>query len=68
MAKRYGHIGQVAQRQAVSVLDAKPPKKSKKKRSRARAKAPKGCGHKNRHSEATHQDSVSKSLSFLRDR
>jgi integrase len=32
MAKRYGHIGQVAQRQAVAVLDAKP-KKSTKKRS-----------------------------------
>jgi integrase len=31
MAKRYGHIGQVAQRQAVEVLDAKPPKKAKKK-------------------------------------
>jgi hypothetical protein len=28
MAKRYGHIGQIAQRQAVAVLDAKPkPKK-----------------------------------------
>jgi hypothetical protein len=26
MAKRYGHIGQVAQRQAVELLDAKPAK------------------------------------------
>jgi len=26
MAKRYGHIGQVAQRQAVELLDMKPPK------------------------------------------
>ena len=31
MAKRYGHIGQVAQRQAVEVLDRKPPKKGKEK-------------------------------------
>jgi integrase len=29
MAKRYGHIGQVAQRQAVELLDAKPKKKGK---------------------------------------
>ena len=42
MAKRYGHIGQVAQRQAVAVLDAKPPKKKtkkKKKRSRPNSSA-----------------------------
>jgi len=32
MAKRYGHIGQVAQRQAVAILDLKPPKKTKKKK------------------------------------
>jgi hypothetical protein len=34
MAKRYGHIGQVAQRQAVALLDAKP--KTKKKRTVSR--------------------------------
>jgi len=32
MAKRYGHIGQVALRQAVELLDAKPKEKSKKPR------------------------------------
>jgi integrase len=32
MAKRYGHIGQVALRQAVEVLDTKPPKKANKKK------------------------------------
>lgn len=31
MAKRYGHIGQVAQRQAVAVLDRKPKRRSKSK-------------------------------------
>lgn len=31
MMKRYGHIGQVAQRQAVEVLDPKPAKQAKKK-------------------------------------
>jgi integrase len=31
MAKRYGHIGQVAQRQAVGVLDRKPKRRSKSK-------------------------------------
>ena len=30
MAKRYGHIGQLAQRQAVKLLDAKPKKAGKK--------------------------------------
>ncbi len=34
MAKRYGHIGQVAQRQAVELLDAKP-KKTAEEKSRA---------------------------------
>ena len=34
MAKRYGHIGQVAQRQAVERLDAKP-KKTAEEKSRA---------------------------------
>ena len=29
MAKRYGHIGQLAQRQAVKLLDAKPKKTGK---------------------------------------
>ena len=32
MAKRYGHIGQVAQRQAVSILDAKPKRKRRRSR------------------------------------
>jgi integrase len=39
MAKRYGHIGQVALRQAVDVLDAKPPKKTKKKKDSSKRKA-----------------------------
>jgi len=30
MAKRYGHIGQLAQRQAVKLLDAKPTRAGKK--------------------------------------
>lgn len=45
MAKRYGHIGQVAQRQAVAVLDPKPPKK-KRKRSRPNERPLKGVGTK----------------------
>jgi hypothetical protein len=43
MAKRYGHIGQVAQRQAVEILDAKrktqksgAPKKKGEKRLKAK--------------------------------
>jgi site-specific recombinase XerC len=61
MAKRYGHIGQVAQRQAVEVLDAKPPKsKRKKKHSAKEAKPSKRGGHKNGHSEATSLDAPSK--------
>lgn len=45
MAKRYGHIGQVAQRQAVAVLDVKikRPRSSKKKATKR--------GHKKGHSE-----------------
>jgi hypothetical protein len=43
MAKRYGHIGQVAQRQAVEMLDVKPKKTSGSK--------PKRRGHKKGHSE-----------------
>jgi integrase len=43
MAKRYGHIGQIAQRQAVAVLDVKPKRPSKSKSSRR--------GHKKGHSE-----------------
>jgi integrase len=47
MAKRYGHIGQVAQRQAVEVLDRKPPKpKKKKKRSLQTQSPPRGVGTK----------------------
>ena len=38
MMKRYGHIGQVAQRQAVAVLDAKPMKKKSGKRGNGRVK------------------------------
>jgi hypothetical protein len=38
MAKRYGHIGQVAQRQAVEVLDRKPPKKAKKGKKKGSSK------------------------------
>jgi integrase len=60
MAKRYGHIGHVAQRQAVEVLDRKPPKKPKKKRSVASAQSSKRGGHKNGHSKQAGQDSVSK--------
>ena len=36
MAKRYGHIGQVAQRQAVALLDVQPPKRSKDKKAKNR--------------------------------
>ncbi|HLG55521.1 MAG TPA: tyrosine-type recombinase/integrase, partial [Vicinamibacterales bacterium] len=57
MAKRYGHIGQVAQRQAVEVLDRKPPKpKRKKKDSRADIKPSTRGRHKNGHSERSHQE------------
>jgi integrase len=35
MAKRYGHIGQVAQRQAVAVLDVRPSKKTQPNRKRS---------------------------------
>ena len=35
MAKRYGHIGQVAQRQAVEMLDAKPKRKRAAKKTSA---------------------------------
>ena len=45
MAKRYGHIGQVAQRQAVAVLDAKVKKARSEKTSKKR-------GHKKGHREA----------------
>ena len=31
MAKRYGHIGQLAQRQAVGVLDTKKPRNARKR-------------------------------------
>ena len=31
MAKRYGHIGQVAQRQAVAILDVKPPRRKQRR-------------------------------------
>lgn len=43
MAKRYGHIGDIAQRQAVAVLDVKPPKS-------------KGRGHKKGHSPHSPDD------------
>lgn len=60
MAKRYGHIGHVAQRQAVAVLDAKPPKqKKKRKRSLAESKPSKRGRHKNGHSEETSPDALS---------
>ncbi len=52
MAKRYGHIGQLAQRQAVAILDVKP------KKPRAKSKAKRG-GHKNGHSETTQPRAVS---------
>ena len=60
MAKRYGHIGQVALRQAVEILDAKPPKKAKKKKKRSRpgAKPSKRGGHKNGHSERSRQNDI----------
>ena len=51
MAKRYGHIGQVAQRQAVAVLDVK-------KKTRVQSK-PKKRGHKKGHSESIAPDTVS---------
>ena len=61
MAKRYGHIGQVAQRQAVAVLDAKPPKQKKKKQSSQPEAKPSGRGrHKNGHSGTTSLDAMSK--------
>ena len=53
MAKRYGHIGQVAQRHAVEMLDVKPKKKSGSK--------PKRRGHKKGHSENAEPRSVSAS-------
>jgi integrase len=51
MAKRYGHIGQVAQRQAVEVLDLKPKKKS--------GSTSKRRGHKKGHNENAEPRSMS---------
>ncbi len=53
MMKRYGHIGQSAQRQAVAILDEKP------KKSRSKGTAKRG-GHKIGHSESTQDDPMSK--------
>jgi integrase len=47
-AKRYGHIGQAAQRQAVALLDRKPKKARQPKRTRGR--------HKNGHSPKSQPD------------
>ena len=44
MFKRYGHIGAIAQSQAVEMLNVKPKKRPKSKSKRG--------GHKNGHSEA----------------
>ena len=49
MAKRYGHIGQVAQRQAVEILDRSP----------ARSKGPSKGGHKKGHSGLPRQQQTS---------
>lgn len=47
MAKRYGHIGQVAQRQAVAILDAPPLTKSRKaKKSAIVSKSNRGDGER----------------------
>jgi hypothetical protein len=54
MAKRYGHIGQVAQRQAVEMLDAKPKRKKKTSRRTSRR-----GGHKKGQSESAEQETVS---------
>jgi hypothetical protein len=45
MAKRYGHIGQVAQRRAVAVLDVKVKKKHGHSKSKGKKKShsPKGA-------------------------
>jgi integrase len=51
MAKRYGHIGQVAQRQAVAILDPKRKKAGSKSKSAKR-------GHKKGHSENAVLDAV----------
>ena len=48
MMKRYGHISQVAQRQAVEVLDAKPPKKARKKRKKGSSRRKRKAGATNR--------------------
>jgi integrase len=60
MMKRYGHIGQVAQRQAVEVLDPKPSKqeKKKKKQPRPRTKSSAKGGHKIGHSRRAHHDRI----------
>jgi hypothetical protein len=56
MMKRYGHIGQIAQRQAVAVLDAKPSKKGSKSKTKRHARKNKleqlrqvPAGHVQRH-------------------
>jgi hypothetical protein len=54
MAKRYGHIGQVAQRQAVKVLDAKPPKKAAKKKKRGSKRRRKSVTSRQAPVEQTH--------------
>lgn len=54
MAKRYGHIGQVAQRQAVEILDVKKKRKSNKER--APRRPPTRGGHKKGHSEPAHEE------------
>jgi integrase len=51
MVKRYGHIGNVAQRQAVDVLEAKPKKASKSKKKKTSKCRSKRGGHKIGHSE-----------------
>jgi integrase len=58
MAKRYGHIGQFAQRQAVEVLDAKRKKKTGKKRSTQSAKPSSKGGHKIGHTDSTQPNSL----------
>jgi integrase len=54
MSKRYGHIGQLAQRQAVELLDGKKSRRSAHKG--PKKKRPKRGGHKNGHSRTPTQD------------